>query len=68
MVAEAVAFARAWHERTPANPGEADFVGALAQPKSNQAADAKALLAPYFPKALERADANAGLIASTRRP
>jgi lipopolysaccharide biosynthesis regulator YciM len=61
--AEAVAFARAWRERTPNNPGEADFVAALALLKSDRAAEAKAQLAPDVPQALEQPDRGAEVIA-----
>jgi tetratricopeptide (TPR) repeat protein len=61
--AEAVAFARAWRERTPNNPAEADFVAALALLKSDRAADARAQLAPDVPQALEQPDRAAELIA-----
>jgi tetratricopeptide (TPR) repeat protein len=60
---ETVVFAKAWHDRTPANPAEADFVAAIALMKSKQPAEAKALLAPYIPKALEQPDQGAALIA-----
>jgi tetratricopeptide (TPR) repeat protein len=61
--AEAVAFARAWRERTPNNPGEPDFVAALALLKSDRAAEAKAQLAPDVPQALEQPDRSAEVIA-----